>query len=308
MTFKLEFRIPPGTPPVHAMKGSSMKFVKPPEKPKANILLCGRPKSGKTIGASSAPPGVLYLNFDLPNATRQAHLRHPDGSILEPEIPPFTEGARPLFSFMMEVTRELQKPSQAMVETVVVDTVGELYRRLLEEFSNRAVRPSLPTYGEVSVQVERFCRGLCMVQNVNTVLCCHDLVVQNGDETVFIPFTGTRAGSSDLGAKLESMVDILGYTNVIETPAGKQGVAQLIPLKGRNGGDRFDCLGDWRPLDISEWMETIEKHEKGEPIQRFDLSANVGTNESEPEKPEEQEAPKTAEKPPPARRPSRKAA
>lgn len=260
-----------------------MRFVKPPETPKANVLLCGPPKSGKTIGAATAPPGVLLLNFDLPNASRQAHLRHPDGSVMEPELPVFEEGGgRPLFGFMMEVMRALQQPGQNVCETVVVDTVGELYRRLLEEFSNRAVRPSLPTYGEVSVQVERFCRALCMTPTVNTIICAHDMVMQNGEEVVFVPFTGTKAGSADMGNKLASMVDIMGYTAVVEQEGGsKQAVAQLIPLKGRNGGDRFDCLGDWRPLDISEWITTIAAHERGEEVVRFDRGANVGTTEEE---------------------------
>jgi len=203
---------------------------------------------------------------------------------MEPEIPQFVEGSRPLFAFMMTVMKEVQRPDQTMIQTVVVDKVDELYRRLLEEFSNRSVRPSLPTYGEVSVQVERFIRALCMAPNVNTVIVCTDMVMQNGDETVFIPFTGTKAGSADLGAKLASMVDILGYTAVIEQDNGeKQGIAQLIPLKGRNGGDRFDCLGDWRPLDISEWLNTIEAYERGEQVKRFDRGANVGTEEPKPE-------------------------
>lgn len=295
---------------------TALRFVKPPVKPKANILLVGPPKSGKTIGAASSPPGVLLLNFDLPNASRQAHLRHPDGSIMEPEIPLFTEGSRPLFAFMMTVMKEIQRPDQDLIGTVVVDTVGELYRRLLEEFSNRSVRPSLPTYGEVSVQVERFIRGLCMAPNVNTVICCHDMVLQNGEETVFIPFTGTKAGSADLGAKLQSMVDILGYTAIIEQDGGeKQGIAQLIPLKGRNGGDRFDCLGDWRPLDISEWLDTIERYERGEKVTRFDRaaeSANVGTEEPKQETQQEPEADsrpeKAATQPAPRRRTNRKAA
>jgi hypothetical protein len=232
---------------------------------------------------------VLLLNFDLPNASRQAHLRHPDGSIMEPEIPSFTEGTRSLFGFMMEVVKTITAPvapgAEAIIQTVVVDTVGELYRRLLEEFSNRSVRPSLPTYGEVSVQVERFCRALCMAPNVNTILVCHDLLVQNGEETVSVPFTGTKAGSVDMGAKLASMVDIVAYTAIIEQEGGeKQAVAQLIPLKGRNGGDRFDCLGDWRPLDISEWIATIAAHERGEKVVRFDhaATANVGTKTPAP--------------------------
>jgi molybdopterin converting factor small subunit len=182
---------------------------------------------------------------------------------------------------MMEVMNALQNPEQTVCDTVVVDTVGELYRRLLEEFSNRSIRPSLPTYGEVSVQVERFCRALCMVPHVNTVICAHDMMMQNGEEVVFIPYTGTKAGSADMGNKLASMVDIVGYTGVIEQEGGgKQAVAQLIPLKGRNGGDRFDCLGDWRPLDISEWITTIAAHERGEEVVRYDLSANVGTTEA----------------------------
>jgi hypothetical protein len=182
----------------------------------------------------------------------------------------------------MEVAKELHKPDQNIISTVVVDTVGELHRRLLEEFSNRSINPPLQVYKETTVQVERFCRMLCMLPDVNTILVCHDILIQNDEMLVSMPFTGTKAGSADLGAKLQSMVDIVGYTGTLEQEDGRQYVAQLIPYKGRAGGDRFDCLGDWRPLDLTEWVKAIEAHERGEEVVRFDrASANVGTKDQE---------------------------
>jgi hypothetical protein len=274
-----------------------MKTVHPSEFPSINVLITGPAKRGKTNAAASAPGKVLYNNFDLPNATRLIHRRFGE-AILEPALPAYEGGQRRLFAHMIEVAKIARDPEPLGVQTVVVDPVGELYRRLLEEFANRSVRPSLPTYGEVSVQVERFCRGLCESPAVNTVLVCHEMLQQDGEELVSIPFTGTKSGSADLGAKLQSMVDVVAYAGVIETQgnehflgraASRDGsklyVSQLIPYKGRLGGDRFDCLGDWRPSDISDWVEAIMRYEAGEEIERFDLDlVGAATNKSKEEK------------------------
>jgi hypothetical protein len=77
-------------------------------------------------------------------------------------------------------------------------------------------------------------------------------------ETVeVLPFTGSASNPS-LGRKLMSMVDVIGYTARVEQEDGNvQYVAQLIPAKGRRGGDRFDVLGDFRPLDLSEWFAAM---------------------------------------------------
>lgn len=280
-----------------------MDTVTPTEFPRINVLITAGGKRGKTNAAASAPGKVLYNNFDLPNATRLIHRRFSD-KIIEPRLPEQVPGQRRLFAHMIELMKIANNPQPLGIETIVVDPVDGLYRRLLEEFSNRSVRPTLPTYGEVSVQVERFCRALCEAPDVNAIIVCHEFLQQDGEELVSIPFTGTKAGSPTLGAALQSMVDIVAYQGQIDVTgatgpaASRDGTklytSQLIPLKGRLGGDRFNCLGDWRPSDISEWLEAITRYEAGEEIEQFD-AARLGlttppASKSEPvEEPNQEE-------------------
>jgi len=72
-----------------------------------------------------------------------------------------------------------------------------------------------------------------------------------------LPWTGTT--NPALGSKLMGMVDIVGYTGVVEQEDGERAyIAQLITQQGRRGGDRFGgVLGDWAPVDITQWMEKI---------------------------------------------------
>jgi hypothetical protein len=200
---------------------------------------------------------------------------------------------------MMAVAKEVQK-SDHTIKTVVADPVDGLYQKLLDEFSRMAIRPSLPTYGEVSVWVMRWLKMLCETPTVNTVIVCHAMNMEDGDEILRIPYTGTKKGSPDLGAKLESMVDVIAWTSLVPKQDGtKEAWAQLIPAKGRNGGDRFDCLGDMRPLNIAEWLDAIEKSERGEEVKQYSLlGANVGTSPEAPDLPQEPEGAQEAQESP----------
>jgi AAA domain len=191
---------------------------------------------------------VLLLNLDLPNATRYAHSRAPDGRLMEAKF----EG----MSTLVDVHEALYQQPR-MVDTVVVDPIGELHRRLLDEFSGRAVRPTLNQYGDVATHVERFCRMLCEAP-VNVVLVCHEQPVKDeaSGQMEKLPWTGTTNPS--LGQKLMGMVDVIGYTGVVEQESGPpEYVAQLVNSGGRRGGDRFDVLGSWRRLDLADWFRTI---------------------------------------------------
>jgi len=229
-----------------------MKIVEPQGlEPHTNTLLYGPPKTGKTAGAASSPGKVTLLNCDLPNATYYAHSRDTDHRLTELAL---DQGD--VMHTMIEVVTEL-KSGSAMIDTIVVDPVGELHRRLIEEMSNRAVRPSLPQYGDTSTHVERFCRALCELP-VNTVFICHDYPVKDeaSGQIERLPWTGTT--NPALGSKLMGMVDIIGYTGAIEQENGEHlYIAQLVTDRGRRGGDRFNVLGDWRPLDLTEWHEAI---------------------------------------------------
>jgi phage nucleotide-binding protein len=221
---------------------------KPAESVTMNVVLYGPPKTGKTIAAASAPKQVLYINCDLPNATRLAHKMNV-GGITEVQF----EGLQTL----IDVVVELKNSDQ--YQTVVIDPIGELYRRLLDEASGNAIRPTLPQRGDVAVHIERFCRAICEME-VNAIIVAHEIA--DKDESlgsmVYLPFCGTS--NPKLAQKLMGMVDVVGYTGVVENEDGsKQFVAQLHPAGGRRGGDRFNVLGDVRTTDLSEWYSLIDE-------------------------------------------------
>jgi len=101
----------------------------------------------------------------------------------------------------------------------------------------------------------------------------------HGEEgLVFLPFTGSKTGSQGaLGAKLAGMVDIIGYTAVHEVEGEPEPhyAAQLISRKGRSGGDRFDCLGKFRDVDLMEWFELAGVHTTSLPIEEPDIPEPV---------------------------------
>jgi hypothetical protein len=188
----------------------------------------------------------------MPNASWFAHSRRDD--LTEIHYESFKETLIPVGKAIADkdVTFGGVTPPTA---TLVVDPVNELYRRLLEELSNRAVSPSLPTYQATGVHIERWCRALCETSIMNVVFVCHDLPVK--DETTGdverLPATGTT--NPALGRRLMGMVDIVGFTAVHEQEGeGFKYMAQLVNAKGRRGGDRFDSLGPFREMDLTEWF------------------------------------------------------
>lgn len=242
----------------------TLKFRDPPTQLHPNILLYGGPKTGKTLGACSAPGPVALINADLPNATWHVHRRYGE-KIMEVEV----EGLQSLIDVILNLRQQVAD-GLPIVSTVVLDPVADLHRVLLEEESNRAIRPSRDAYGNVAVHVERFCRELCRLP-IATVIVCHEIVQRDEESGAFerLPFTGTSTPT--LGAKLMAMVDIIGYTGVIETEdSGRVYAAQLTAGGGRRGGSRYDVLGDWQPLDISGWLEqittNIEETENVQPV------------------------------------------
>jgi hypothetical protein len=239
-----------------------MQLRKPDDRPlHVNVLLYGPPKSGKTAGACSIEGGVLLMNADLPNAAWYAHSLDEEGRVSEVDM-------TSVLDTMVEVHDMVNQPATTaktagrVWDTVVVDTVGELYRRLLDEVSDDALRKTLPQYGDTSTYVERFCRMLCEAP-VNAVFVCHEAPVKNEASGEFesLPLTGTS--NPALGQKLMGMVDVFGWTHRFEQEEGHvEYVAQLITDGGRRGGDRFDCLDagqGYRKLDLAEWMTTIRK-------------------------------------------------
>jgi hypothetical protein len=220
--------------------------------------------------------GTILFNLDLPNATRYARSkkRDPDGRVMEVELPPFEERKLPVFDLMGEISRSVADPRQEVAEVVVTDPMGELYRRLLEEVSNRSIHPTFDHRLWVTTQIERYCRFLCELPTISAIFVCHELPVKDESTESFerLPFTGTT--NINLGAKLMSMVDVIAYAGVsVQENGAKEYGAQLIIDQGRRGGDRFDCLGDYRPLDLKDWFAAIAGAEVA------DLSAETSSEE-----------------------------
>lgn len=101
---------------------------------------------------------------------------------------------------------------------------------------------------------------------VNVVLVAHDLPIKDeaNGEVERLPATGTN--NPALGRKLMGMVDIVGFTAVVEQSDGTYDyVAQLVNAKGRRGGDRFDVLGPFRKTDLAEWFALVTQSEAKAP-------------------------------------------
>jgi hypothetical protein len=239
---------------------SALEFTEPPTfgvqgSLRLNVLLYGPPKTFKTGGAATAPGQIVMLNTDLKNASRVAHAVA--GPRLQ-EVKLKTGEESNVIDTLSAITRLAY--SETPPDTIIVDTIGDLHRRLLEELSRRAFRPTLNQYGDAAVYVERFCRSLCDAPNVNVVLVGHEWPVHNEDGSVdLMMWCGTKSSSEAMTNKLMGMVDVIGYTAVtVSEEEGRQNVAQLVTHKGRRGGDRFGALGDWQPTNLAHWVELIE--------------------------------------------------
>jgi len=149
-------------------------------------------------------------------------------------------------------------------DTWVVDTVGELHRRLLAFRSKGAVRPTLDAYGDVAREVEDFIRFLVEAP-CNLVVVAHEQPVKDESTGGFMTLPWTGTSNPALGQKLMGMMDIVGYTGATVVKDGEETktiyVTQLVPTMGRPVGvrGRFNKLitrEGYRPTDLSEWFET----------------------------------------------------
>lgn len=216
----------------------------------ANVLLYGPPKVGKSTGAASAPPRVLYLNCDLPNAMLNPRKMYGD-NIDEIRV----TGLQTIQDVALNIKAAIRDGDLAW-QTLVVDPMHDLYRILVEDLSDRAARPSLPTIGDVQTHMERFARQMCELP-INTVFVAHETTTKDeASGTVErIPFMGTT--NDRPAGKLMGMVDIIGYCGVVEQEGEVLHQAQLRPANAKRAGDRFDVLGKLRSLDLAEWFTLI---------------------------------------------------
>jgi hypothetical protein len=221
----------------------------------ANLMLYGPPKTWKTAAALSAPGKLLLINADLPNAPRYALKQEQEraGNLDRIDVAQFAG-----LDDLADIGRmALQGPAGGYY-TYVLDPMGEAYRVLLEERSQKAVRPSLPQYGDVGVYLERFVRGMCEAP-VNFIVIAHDMPIKDEDTGSVERLPNTGTSNPALGRKVMGMVDVLGYTGMrAEEGKPPEAVAQLVSGGGRHGGDRFGTLLEpgttWRSMNLAEWF------------------------------------------------------
>ena len=222
----------------------TLQFVTPAETPAPlKVLLYGPPGAGKSCAASSAPGPILYINCEGPDALTFSRRMYGDEKILEVA---FT-GKQTLVDTFMYV-----RDPENGIQTIVVDSIGEMYRMLLEELGGE--RATLQNYGDVNTLIERFCRSLRDLP-IHVVLVAHEDIADIEGETVRLPMTGGRR----LPEILMAMMSVVAYCGVVpETDATpRRYVGQLVQANGRRAKDRSDTLGKARDLDLSEWITTM---------------------------------------------------
>lgn len=208
----------------------------------ANILLYGPPGTGKTVGALSAPGPILLVNAEGPEGPLFAAGKYGDDKFREV---PF-EGRATLDEVYLHIRGDGHG-----FQTVVVDSLGEIYALLLAEYGGE--RPTKQQYGDVQIKIERFVRAMRDLP-INLVLVAHEQIDDLDGEAVRRPGTGGRR----LPEIVMRMMSIVAYTGVIpateDQPARWMG--QLIDGGGRRCKDRSGGLGQVRDVDLTEWIET----------------------------------------------------
>lgn len=227
-----------------------MKFVDPTEAPPTmNILLYGPPGTGKSVGACSAPGPILALNAEGPGALRFARGLYGD-AVREVAV---DSGA------VLDEAYLYLKEGKGKERSVVLDTIGEVYRVLLEELAGGG-RPSLQNYGDVNTKLERFIRALRDLE-LNVILVAHEQV----DDADGVSTRRPATGGKKLPEQVMAQVDVVAYTGVVPATddVPTRYVGQLVESTGRRAKDRTGALGTHRDLNLSEWIDVGVKSMTG---------------------------------------------
>lgn len=233
----------------------TLTFETPETRTTLNVLLYGGPGSGKTTGALGAPGPVLLLNAEGKSGPSYARKIYGADQIHEVKM----TGSSALEAVLMHIRNGCKE------RTVVLDSLGEIYKVLVEDISGReagqlrGAKITLPNYGEASQALERFVRDV-RDQPINVVLICHEIASKTHDETTeWLPFTGTN--NTTPGAKFSAMVDVLAYCVTVATDDGPKRMAQVIDGKGRRGKNREGVLGVATELDVGDWVAKYAAHD-----------------------------------------------
>jgi hypothetical protein len=136
---------------------------------------------------------------------------------------------------------------------------------ILDEIAHGG-KPTLPQRGDANTFIERYVLSL-LEMPVHVVLVAHDNPVvisgkeEDGTQEIeLFPHTGT--GNPALAKKLMRPLDIVAYCGrqVEEDEDGTQRetfLAQTVKRGGRNAKDRTDVVGEFAPLNLTDWIERV---------------------------------------------------
>jgi AAA domain len=240
-----------------ALARSALTFTDRKAPPGLKVLLYGPSGVGKTTGALSAPGPVLLLNAEGPDGPNYAR-EELGRDVHEVEVTGYGSLEAAYFHVRDRLGDE---------PTIVVDSLGEVYRVLLEDLSGKAIRPTLPQYGEATVRLERFCRSLRDLPH-HVVWVAGERAIKDEETGGFerLPITGTT--NPDLGSKVMAMATVTGYCGFL-APEGNveqnhgRYVAQLYNGHGRRGKDRTGRIGSAGVVDVNltDWVRLAGRPE-----------------------------------------------
>lgn len=210
-------------------------------------LLYSSAGNGKTTAALTAPGPILLINADRPNASRAARKRNPDAKVTEVQF----EGRETLDKTLLAIKKD------APWATVILDTLGEAYRTMLDYVAGSSLKPTLAQYGDVQTIIDRWVRQMRDLP-VNLVIVCHEEILESEDApTIIRPLTGGRKTPEVIMGQM----DVVAYVKVVADDEGSRCMAQLTEQRGRRAKDGTGELGAIREANLSEWIAAIDAAE-----------------------------------------------
>lgn len=234
----------------------TLTFVQPAERGETrNFVLYGAPGIGKSTHALTAPGPILVLNAEGPNGLTYGRRRFPGTRIDEVAV----TGRQVL----RDATAAVREDAGKTWRTVVIDTIGEVYRVLVDEYA-KGGRPEVQNYGDAGNDVERLVRFL-RDEPVNLVVVAHEEMTDGPDGPLLMPVCGGKK----LAPKVCAMADHVAYVGRVQVGEGDDAapkwLGQLAPGAGRYAKDRGGALGLAREIDLGEWLSVIVGDESPAP-------------------------------------------
>ncbi len=218
-----------------------------------NCMLFGPMGTGKSVGAATSPGPILWINAEGEGAIQYPKKVAKDRGtdILEVRLPARGGDYKGTLS---EVMGYYRNPTGPEPKTVVIDTIGALRGLLAKQIVVGPGNKSRDQWGEVADILRDFVLFF-RDKPVNLVILAHEDIQDEDGERIVEPKIG-GALQTDIPKEL----DVVAYTGVIrDQDSGDLSYhGQFVGHHGRRCKDRSGGgLGEHRPIDVSEWLETF---------------------------------------------------